>query len=236
MLPSSPPPLHPSGRTSAPAPAAHCLVGASLSRGLLLRALLLPPAALLPLPGLAAPTVGMVGFQADDKSFDFTLPDGWRLSPDSGRVHEASALFAASASSPQGAASAQVLVDLGKYGNNLDEFGPPQRALTKALGVRSQAPLASDLEILSSAKVSGRVRGSSYYLAHYRRGAARSGLVKIGVAQNRLFRMIVEAPTDSTQLQTQVEELIDSFQVFPINFICKGQSNAGSVPTAGSCY
>jgi hypothetical protein len=160
--------------------------------------------------------VGGSKLQADDKSFDFELSDQWTLSP----VDSDAALLHATARRESEAAFLDVSCKLGKFGKQISAIGSPEAA-ARALVLPAQATLRS------AEQVPGSVRGSFYYVVRYDVGG-RAGVAKLGVQQDRLYRLVIEAD----ELDSDVEAIIQSFQCFPINFICMGRSNAGQ---AGGC-
>ena len=61
--------------------------------------------------------------------------------------------------------------------------------------------------------------------------------VKIAVQQGRLFELAVALPADPpAPLAAEVDALIESFTVFPVNAGCLAASNAGGSSIPGVCY
>ena len=223
---------------------------AALGRGAILRSLIVVPLGALPHTALIQPARALIGqptaptikYQSDDKSFDFLLPESWTLSPESGRTGEGS--FRVSAHRKDTAATLQLTVDKGKYGKQLAAFGTPQSAVAKVLLSGSGS---DKVAIESATQKGGRVKGSVYYLGTYRREQTR-GILKIGVQQDRLYQLRVESKIKNhvdrgnlegeieREIEREIEGIVDSFQVFPVNFICLGISNKGQVPAPGTCY
>ena len=187
-------------------------------------------------PGLAHLNVAPAladAFQADDKSFDLSLPAAWSFDDEDAR-RPPPELFRLTAARGGSSVRIVVTVTLGKYGKSLAELGSAEAAVARVL-LPNEA-------LESAERVPGKVRGSSYYLGRYTDGARR-GIVKLGVQQDRLYalRAVAEARelsngASGASLQADIDTIVSSFSAFPINFICMGQSNAGKVPVAGSCY
>ncbi len=197
-----------------------------LARADLLRALVALPAVTLPvaLPAAAA------AFQSDDKSFDFALPNGWTLGPDSQRS-DPNHLFRVTASRGKGA-SLEMVVDMapGKRITS-SSLGTPEEAAAKLL---EQSP---DSKLLSAAQVPGSVKGSAYYDIRLSQPGGGTRAVKYGVQQDRRYALsIVTSANAGDDVKAEVESILTSYNVFPVNMICISQSNAGSTPVAGSCY
>ena len=167
-------------------------------------------------------------WQSDDKSFDFSVPKGWTVTenPRGADGH----LISAVARRDDGKASLEAVCDVGKFGNSLSEYGS-----LKAAGSRLLADLPG-AELVSAEFFSNR-NSCSYNLFKYTAGG-QVYVTKQAVAQKRRYQLTVRSTagrTDAT-LQEELEAIVALFQVFPINFICLGQSNGGSRPADGSCY
>jgi len=202
-----------------------------LSRASLLRLAALP-AALAP-PWVARAVIGEItgpGFvQADDKSWDVTLPPAWKPNEDL-RAEEPAHLFHLRATRSSGDASVDVLVDRAKGKGTLKELGK-----LDAVGAR-YAPSA-DWQLAKAAVVPGAIKGSTYYSFTYEGKGGASTRVKLGVQQNRVYQLALALPASpSAELEAEAASIVESFKVFPVNIICLSQSNKGAVPVGGSCY
>ena len=190
-----------------------------------------------PLP--AAAVIGEVtgeGFtQADDKSWDFTLPSRqWTLDGRPPRSEAPFFLFrvrgARGGSEAAEAAQFDLTVDLGKA-RSVAELGK-----VGAVGERLRASLPQPATLERAEARPGAIRGSLYY--EFELGTATGlRLVKIGVQQGRTYTLAVDlAAEPSATARTEAISLVDSFKCFPVNIICITQSNGGTTPVPGSCY
>jgi hypothetical protein len=205
-----------------------------LSRGALLQRLLVTlPSASVVLPAPCAALIGEVtgeGFtQADDKSWDFTLPSKkWQLAttPPPRAEHPDKVFHVLGQRSGAESASLELEVTFltgGKKG--LSELGKVDDVGTKLYGSVERAEI-----------VAGTVRGSRYYEYTLKTPSGRRQ-TRLGVYQGRLYSLAVDLPSSaSAALQDEANALISSFKAFPVNIICLSQSNGGSTPVSGSCY
>lgn len=190
-----------------------------------------------------------IKFQADDKSFDFALPPGWvGMTPGPQERSIPSHLIAVSAQQVEGSATARAIVDGGSrgraYGTSLAALGPLDKIATRLVQDELlNDDTAGDALVLSAEQVAGSIKGSSYYVIRYLVGA-KPAIAKLAVIQNRLYCIKVKANKkasasffdEPSTLQVDMESIVASYNAFPVNFICLGQSNKGNIPTAGSCY
>ena len=164
--------------------------------------------------------------QSDDKSWELTLPSSsWSLSSGSLRADPAH-LFAAHASRPD--ASLDVTVDQ-----------IPQKKLTDLgkLAAVAETYRRDKEELLDAAEMPGRAFMSSKGLVFRFRSGSAERRVKIAVQQGRLFELAVALPADPpASLAAEVDALIESFTVFPVNAGCLAASNAGGSSIPGVCY
>jgi len=175
--------------------------------------------------------------QADDKSWDFTLPPSWKLSDTNPRAEFPAHIFHAhakrTAAPGGGAPSMDIVVDrLKKKGGSLAEYGK-----LEAVAERLRMLLPQPATLSNAAVVQGAVKGSSYYRFDYRLDGGGGVLLKLSVQQGRSYLLTVNLPSSSTQdVQAEAEAILQSFKAFPVNIICSSQSNSGTEPVPGSCY
>jgi len=127
-------------------------------------------------------------------------------------------LFKVTASGGDG--RVEVTVDLG-YGTSLGDLGKPEAAAEKLVAF---LPGPAGAKVKSVEKVAGIVKGSSFLLLRTEDGRA----LKAAVIQRRLFAMGTSGPS--------AEAVLDTFQAWPTNIFCQGQSNSGGPITPGTCY
>lgn len=205
----------------------------SVGRGEVAKLLLALPLSLSPLLPRTASAAGEVvapafsKYQSDDKSWDLSLPAGWRLDEKMAvRGEFPEHIYHVRAARSDGSAALDVLVDKTKA--PLKELGADAETVGRAFGAGAQLASAS-LE-------PGAVKGSSYYEFSYTNGAGRRRL-KLGLQQNRLYSLSVSTQGSATaDVRSEVEQIVASFKAFPVNIICIGQSNGGTIPAPGSCY
>jgi hypothetical protein len=202
--------------------------------------LLSPPPALA-LFGEVIPADGFT--QADDKSWDLTLPSSaWRFSGASPRAEFPTHLFRLQAErSGKEAAAFDLTVDITGAKSNSDIGGSAQLAGEKLM---ARVPRAVSLE--SAVTVPGTfptangrevMKGSAYYVCRYNTEGGGTAVLKVKGQQGRTYTLAVTLPQKpSAELQAEAELLIESFKTFPVNIICQTQSSSGTVPVAGSCY
>jgi hypothetical protein len=203
-----------------------------VTRTAVLRTLIAISPAWVPLDARAV--IGEVtgpGFlQADDKSWDITLPSTWM--PSTNLRAEAEHVFHLRAARSSGGASLEVLVDKVKGKTTLKDLGS-----LEVVGQRYA--VTPSAELVSSAVVPGPIRGSTYYEYTYAHPAGGGTTrLKLGVQQNRVYQLAIALPSSpsSAEVEAEAAGILDSFKCFPINIICISQSNKGIVPVAGSCY
>jgi hypothetical protein len=219
------------------------LNGVTLSRAALLRTAALLPAVCLDFGAAHAaahaaatskfinPLTGdsKASWQSDDKSFDFSVPSGWtvREEPRGNAGH----LISASATRDAGGAELEVVCDIGKFGSNLAEYGKVEKAAERLLAEQPGGPT----ELRSATKIAGAVKGSFYYLYHYTAGG-KACVTKQSVQQGRRYQLTLRSDPTNGAAQQEVDAIVASFNSFPVNFICLGQSNKGNAPADGSCH
>jgi hypothetical protein len=207
-----------------------------LSRSALLQRMLVAlPAwqlASTPLPAVAllGEAIGDGFFQADDKSFDFTLPSpAWKIDATKApRAEHPARLFHVTAERAGGATLDLTVVPSGKKAAS--ELGK-----VDAVG----AELASSFggELVSAEVVPGSVKGSKYYTLVYRLPSGGTTTVKLDAKQGRTYTLAVSLPAKpADDLRSEADSLLKSFKCFPVNIICVTQSNSGATPVSGSCY
>ena len=206
-----------------------------IARSALLRRLLLavPASTLLPtLPAhaLIGEVTGAGFYQADDKSWDITLPSpSWKVDETrSPRAEHPKRIFHVTGSGPSGA-TFDMSVDPTPGMRSASELGK-----VDAVGARLASVYG---ELLSADVVPGVVRGSKYYVMQFKSPAGGTATVKMDAKQGRTYTLSSSLPAKaSAALQAESDALIDSFKCFPVNAFCIAQSNSGAVPASGSCY
>ena len=206
-----------------------------LARSALLRRLLiaLPASQFVTVAPPAHALIGEVtsaGFtQADDKSWDFTLPSP-KWSVDGARAPRAEhpqRLFHVVGSGP-GGASFDLTVVPGKA-RSASELGK-----VDAVGASLAATYG---DLVSAEIVPGMVKGSKYYVMEFKSPSGGSTVVKMDAKQSRTYQLVVSLPKGpSAEVQAEAAALTSSFKCFPVNAFCIAQSNGGSSPASGSCY
>jgi len=185
-----------------------------------------------PATAVIGETLGAGFTQADDKSWDFTLPSpAWKLNDTPPRAEYPEKLFhvvgARTGSDakldlsvvPDGAKSPADLGTAEEYGKSLLSTLPPPASLESAEVLRPQY-----------------IIGVSSYKFKYKT-ASGTTLIRVSASQGRTYTLTVSLPTSaSADVQAEAAELVDSFKTFAVNIICLTQSRQGSTPFAGSCY
>ena len=201
---------------------------------LLQRLLITLPAASVVVPAPCSALIGEVtgeGFtQADDKSWDFTLPSReWELaaSPPPRSEHPAKLFHVLGKRIGAEPANLELEVTTEGMGGkkSLSELGTVDAVGARLYGSVERAEV-----------VPGTVRGSRYY-EYTLKTPNGQRQTRLGVYQGRLYSLAVDLPSSpSAALQEEANRLIASFKAFPVNIICLSQSNGGSTPVSGSCY
>ena len=191
---------------------------------------------LLTLPSRASASA----IQADDKSFDFVLPDGtWRTS--GLRRGEPPQLFLQTAQRVDGQARLEVAVSFATGSDWGLKFQPKKLSdlgSVEVVGARLQAQDASSAKLLRAEKTSG---GGLFAVTcyEYRFELAQGGrqAVKLALQQGRLYRLTITCePTAPDALLSEVDGIVGSFRAFPLNAGCLSQSNRGEKALPGVCY
>lgn len=190
----------------------------------------------LPAHALLGEVTGVGFTQADDKSWDFTLPSpAWKLSGlATPRAEHPARLFhvtgAYSGSGGESASFELVVEPSGAKSNT--ELGQ-----VRAVGEKLLASQAAQSELKSADIVPGSVKGSKYYSFVYATPTGSSTSVRLSAKQGRTYYLAVSLPAKpSAGLEAEAKLLLDSFKAFPVNIICITQSNSGTSPVPGSCY
>jgi hypothetical protein len=201
-----------------------------ITRSALLRVAALLPAALPSRPAAAyfGEVTGDGFYQADDKSWDVTLPSSWQIDSTSPRAAFPEHVFSVRAQRKDGSARLTVLVDK-INAKSLAALGDVSR-----VGTEFAARLPKS-ELVAATKVAGVIKGSYYYDFAFRTAEGRTRQ-KLGLQQERLYQLTVDITRSTPALEAEVDAVLESFKCFPVNIICTSQSNSGKVPVAGSCY
>lgn len=206
---------------------------ASLSRAAALKFASIPLAALLASP--AAPARAVIGesilpgyLQADDKSWDVTLPAAWKASAADMRAEPEHRFHLRAERSSGAAASLDVFVDVAKGKQFLSDLGKVDevgRRYAERFGTVQRA-----------AAVPGPVRGSTYYEYEFA-GSTTTTRAKLTVYQSRLYMLLLTLPSSApAEVLAEADAISSSFKAFPVNMFCLAASNGGTAPTPGTCY
>ena len=198
-----------------------------------------------PAVAAALPTDG-IKFLADDMTFTFDLPPGWvgTTPPERERSSEGH-LIAVNAQRRDGAAGVQAIVDGGfrgrRYGSSIRDLGQLEAVAQELV---KEVLLADDSAALAGVISSERTafRGTTYYTVRYQ-VSNRPAIAKLTVLQQRLYCLKVitskTAPAtffdEDSPLRDEMEAIVDSYGVVPVNAPCVDASDQGRVPDAGVC-
>ena len=209
-----------------------------LTRSALVRVLVaLPASRLLPIApahALIGEVTGLGFYQADDKSWDMTLPSpAWSIDQSSPpRAEHPKRLFHVIATRAEGAVADVTVVPSGKKSRT--ELGKVEQvgaALAPQYGelVRTDAVVG---------KINGKeIKGSLYYIIEYKLANGGSTTLKLDAKQGRTYTLAVTLPAKpSAALKAEADALLESFKCFPVNAICISQSAGGKTPLAATCY
>ena len=198
------------------------------------RAELLSSALLATLPTRPPAAWAEVFYQADDKSWDLTLPDTWTLERSISPRDDPAHFYHVTATRP-GSTSAQldVVVDItGK--KTLKDLGKLDAVAQRYL---SQQPQPSSLVKAVEVPRPGPFSTNSYELRYAVAGNTRTTGVKVSAKQGRVYQLTLSIPFDSpTPIQQEFDSILGSFRAFPLNAGCLAQSNRGGAIIPGVCY
>lgn len=204
-----------------------------LSRADLVKAMLigLPTAPLFGSPLIAHADVFV---QADDKSFDFQLPDTWKLDNVGPRAEHPDHIFHVKAQRADGKAAVDLTVDFVEA-KTLNEYGS-----LESIGRQLLATQGPSAELLLASKVPapGLFAAPTYeYRFDLGSSTGAQSIVKVGLKQKRLYRLAasLSSVTDAS-LSAEVESIVESYKLFPLNLGCLVQSNRGEAPLPAVCY
>jgi hypothetical protein len=199
-----------------------------LSRADVLKGVLLalPASRLAPLPASASV------LQADDKSFDLTLPATWAVQGTPPRAEFPRHLFAVRAARYDGAATLTLTVDQ-VDAKSLSEFGS-----VDAVGRRLLAARGPSARLVRAEKVAapGPFASATYAFAFEVGADAPLELVRLGLKQRRLYTLELALRSGEALLREEAEAIAGSYRVFPLNLGCLAQSNRGQPPLPAICY
>ena len=190
---------------------------------------MLSPAAMRPASALVGEVIGEGFTQADDKSWDFTLPStSWKLAGEAPwRAEHPKKLFHVTGTRSGGSAFFDLSVEL-SGAKTLSDLGKPSRYGEKV------APAGASLT--SAQVITGFVKGSTLLDLRYE-SSKGSTAYRVVAKQGRTYTMAVSLPSQPDETaQAEARALLESFKAFPINIICTSQSNGGTSPVPGSCY
>ena len=197
-----------------------------ISRAELVRAILVSLPA-VPLPAASA------FIQADDKSWDVTLPSTWQLTEASKTPRaEEEHIFRIGGSRPGTSAQFELTVDFSER-KKLSDLGS-----IESVAERFRAEQPQPARLLTAVKLP-RADLFSSTTYEFRVDAANVGtcIQRVSLTQGRLYRLYATLPADAPQpLQQEVNDIVGSYKAFPLNIGCLKASNKGGSVLPGVCY
>ena len=195
-----------------------------------LRALLVS----LPASPLVVPRPAVASFlQADDKSWDVSLPETWRVETTTMRSEEAGRLFCMKAVG--GTARVEVTVDFSAAGQkSLKDLGTID-AVGESFLERQPQPAM----LLESTKLPRPDIFSTglYQFRYSTGGGSGESVLKLALQQGRLYQLLATLPTGAPEaLKREVDDVVASFKAYPLNIGCLSASNRGGSLLPGVCY
>ena len=206
-----------------------------ITRAEALKALLVTSSS-LPLWTVSRPANAASFLQADDKSWDFSLPESWKLNgaPLRRPTTELPRLFQVRAED----ASSQCQLDM------TVEFAAANQKSLKDLGtmdiiaaryLERQPQPATLLEATKLPRPD--MFSTSLYQFRYRVGDGGESVVKLALQQGRLYQLSVSIPAGATEPSRQeADDIVQSFKTYPLNIGCLSASNRGGSFLPGVCY
>ena len=178
-----------------------------------------------------------VYIQADDKSFDMTLPDTWQGQP----LTRGTPPQLFSLSSMRRDASLDLTVDIADASDWGKKFAP--KRLTeidiKEVGDRLCSQQPQPAMLLQADKVAAGANGLfslAMYVLRYKHIEGQT-IVALALAQGRAFRLTLQLPAEpDAALLAEAESILKSYRAFPLNAGCLAASNKGQKALPGVCY
>jgi hypothetical protein len=177
--------------------------------------------------------------QADDKSFDITLPEAlWTKSPPLRGTPPN--LFSLVSKRDGSSTSVTVTVELAKA----DQWGlkfPPKTLAdlgnVESVGERLRLEQPQPAVLTRAAKVAGAgLFATSTYDFRFEHAGGQS-LIRLALKQGRVYRLALALPAQPDEtLLTEAEGIVSSFRAYPLNAGCLASSNNGRKALPGVCY
>lgn len=195
-------------------------------------------AALLASSLQAAPMQAATFLQADDKSFDLTLPDAWRATPlQRGTPPQ---IFSLSANRLD--ASIDLTVGIAQAADFSKRFDPKKLSdlgSIEDVGAQLLLQQPQPAKLLRADKVKAGANGLfalAMYVFRFEHAEGQS-IVSLALTQGRVYRLTQRLPSaPDTALQAEAESILASFRAFPLNAGCLATSNKGMKALPGVCY
>ena len=189
--------------------------------------------ALLVAPLLATrPSIASTFLQADDKSWDMSLPDSWQLQGEPLRQSSAESprLFQARAEDASAQISLEVVVQFASAGQkSLKDLGAMNAVAARYLAQQPQpATLVQAIKLPRPDLFST----SLYQFRFLQSGGESESVVKLALQQGRLYELSVTIPAGANEVDT----ILQSFKTYPLNIGCLSASNRGGSFLPGVCY
>ena len=190
-------------------------------------------------------------FEADDRSFFFSLPEGWvgvtapgeeRASP--GHLIAVSAATTVATAKRLGSGAVlRAVVDGGvrgrAYGSSLAALGPLRGVASELVSEELlNDAAATSAAVLDAEEVQRTSRSPPYYIVRYVVNF-KPVIAKLTIVQDRLYCVKVRATEErsgsffdeESALRQEMEAVVQSFRVAQISRRCVRESNQGNVPT-----
>ncbi len=189
-------------------------------------------------------------FEADDKSFFFSLPEGWvgvtapgEERASSGHLIAVSAATTVATAKRLGSGAVlRAVVDGGvrgrAYGSSLAALGPLRGVASELVSEELlNDAAATSAAVLDAEEVERTSRSPPYYIVRYVVNF-KPVIAKLTIVQDRLYCVKVRATEErsgsffdeESALRQEMEAIVRSFRVAQISRRCVRESNQGSVP------
>lgn len=190
-------------------------------------------------------------FEADDRSFFFSLPEGWvgvtapgEERASSGHLIAVSAATTVATAKRLGSGAVlRAVVDGGvrgrAYGSSLAALGPLRGVASELVSEELlNDAAATSAAVLDAEEVQRTSRSPPYYIVRYVVNF-KPVIAKLTIVQDRLYCVKVRATEErsgsffdeESALRQEMEAVVQSFRVAQISRRCVRESNQGSVPT-----
>lgn len=195
-------------------------------------------AALQSAPLYSSYAAGAAFVQADDKSFDVTLPDTWQASA----VERGTLPNIFSLSARRQDARVDATVDIAKastFGRKFDPKKLSELGTIEEVGDRLQLEQPQPAKLLRADKVKAGANGLFALAMYVFRFESAEGLstVALALSQGRVYRLTLRLPANAdAALQAEAESTLASFRAYPLNAGCLAASSKGQRALPGVCY